>query len=1235
MKWTKAQSEAIKDQKQNTLVSAGAGSGKTAVLTERVISLLKEGHSLKEFLIITFTNLATDEMKDRIRAAIHKAIREETDELKKKHLQNEEILLETAQIMTFDAYALSVVKKYHFQLGIKKGIKNGDDAIFRVRAISIVNKLLSGRYNNMDPDLIDLVSKYCFKDDDNLVDLIVRLYKLADKSLEPIAYLDSFVSKHFDDHYYAKLEQRAFDYVKELKQETKAIIDSSNLPVQFHNDFSSNCKDFVDNLFAPFLAASDFDSAVSLFPSMDTLPVLRKDKIEAYAEFRRQMVKLYNARVKPLPPSFESIKDELESHKKEVEFIIQITKELVLEMTAFKQKAGVYSFDDIAKMAYLAIRDNEDVRNDIKNSLSYIMVDEYQDTSLLQDETLALIANNNLYMVGDIKQSIYAFRNARCDLFQKKYDDYSNGKGGMVINMNENFRSRKEVIEDINALFSSLMDKEFGGADYRKEHIIKAGSASRYDGAGSVSSTRHSEFLLYGLKKKNSPTDQAEIEAHSIARDIINKINNKYQVVDRSKGEFSLRDCRYSDFCILMDRTTEFPVYRDVFKEYQLPLFIEADEDFTKNDMVRIISSLLHFLDNVMKETSFSYDDKDKEKKEKGITFRHYFVSLARSFIFSYSDQKIYEIAMSNAYEKDPLFLFFKDFVEANRNLPLHVLIRKAIEELHIKEKCITLKESKQNGLYIDTLLNLFNGMGDLHYGFDDIFEFLDNIEKAKIKIKLTSQPSTRDEVRLMDIHKSKGLEFPIVYFSGLHKVFNREEFKNEFYLNDEFGFVFLSASEDHEAEAAFVKSLYKAFAIKEDISEKIRFFYVDLTRTREKMVFLIRDEDYENKKIKEAEATIQKEYLDYVNNKTSFDEILKLYQCGKINSYALALLCFHNEITLPLSFRYLSRNRIMNDVETLNYYEDKDLHDKERADRFCKNSSDPSTVEAKALLEYRKHEISLVEFYFILQKLDKVPKNYDKYFNSPTIPLLMEEGNEIVEQELRVSTADPDEILKKKEAFILGSDGMLTDREQATKMIDFLQAFPKDQEKELTLTELELDAPKPLINLVPEASIKILIKDQKRPYEERPHKKSSEPLKLFSDSKALRKGTMLHEAMEVIDFVKPDYASLGDKHLAFIAKRFLEQGFMKDVSQASIFKEYSFIQLINDEEKEGIIDLMLVYENRVVIVDYKTYDLSDDEYQKQLMSYAQFAYKTFNRPVDTILYSLEGGFSTQGPSLK
>ena len=867
--FTKDQQKAIVQKDSNIIVSAGAGSGKTAVLTQRVLHFIEnEGLHLDQFLILTFTKLAAGEMKERIRAA-----------LKEKNLSDAS-LVDTSDITTFDAYALSIVKKYHTLLNVSPNVSIIDSNIISVKKRNIIKDVFEEFYTNNDDTFIKMISKYCFKDDDLLQQLTLKLHNAACLEMDFNEYLDTFIEKYYNEK---MINEHMEYYVKEINEQreiiSKLVAYIPNVQVKSKGEdylLQDKIKDLLSGLFD----ASSYDDLVTSCKDV-TIPrqpsTLEVEEKKAFQDFKSAFDKL-NKLLTSLPQSTEEFFSYFTDNFPFIQLLIDIVKEVERRLREYKDSRSVYEFQDIAKMALELFRTNPEISAEIRNKLKMIMIDEYQDTSLIQESFIAQIQNDNVYMVGDIKQSIYRFRNAVCDIFKNKYTDYSNVDGGVSIDLNKNFRSRKEVLDDINYIFKQIMNIDMGGADYRASHVIEYGNMD-YITKGSSDQNNNSTFLLYDSNTETA--DKVDTEINIIAKDIITKFNNKYLVFDKKKKV--LRPCKFSDFCILLDRGTSFDDYVRIFNDYHIPLFVENDENISDNIVVKVLTNVIKLMKCIMKN---EYDTKE---------FVHAYLSVARSFIYNYSDQELYDISKTKGYAKDKITIDFKNIINTNKDLSAYDIFMKIVFELNLYNSFIKLGDVKQNESYLDTFIDVFRQMNELDYTIEDFITYLKYVDEYNLKINLPSGGSTTDSVRLMNIHKSKGLEFSLVYFAGLSKMYNRRALTDNYGVSSKYGMYF----QTFLGKENIIRTRNADFEAWEDASEKIRLFYVALTRTKEKMIFVCPHDSY-NKETYLINRATAKELLTEHN---STESIFELYVTRKINYNTFTIMVKHLAGRLPYSF--------------------------------------------------------------------------------------------------------------------------------------------------------------------------------------------------------------------------------------------------------------------------------------------------------------------------------------------
>ena len=421
-RWTKEQEEAIYTSGKNIIVSAGAGSGKTAVLSERVLHKIEEGTHVNELLILTFTRAAADEMKDRIRKKISG----------KEELKKELTLLNSSYITTFDSFALSVVKKYHYLLNITDNINITDESIVKIQNKKILDEIFERSYKNIR--FQELIKKYCIKTDKVLKENILSIALKIDGFIDPFDFIDNVYNNFFNENNVDNLLKTYKSIINDLKKTIELEI--KNMSLYFDSDYIEKVKDAVYNILNADIDELHLYSTVKL----PTVPRGSSDEAKASKDsLKKACDKLLSY---GNYGTINEIKNDIYSTKDTVLTILDIIKEFLLEIEKYKKENDIYTFNDISKLSIKILKENENVREELKSSFKEIMIDEYQDTNDVQETFIGMISNNNVYMVGDIKQSIYRFRGSNPEIFKEKYSNYSKDIGGYKIDLIKNFRSR-------------------------------------------------------------------------------------------------------------------------------------------------------------------------------------------------------------------------------------------------------------------------------------------------------------------------------------------------------------------------------------------------------------------------------------------------------------------------------------------------------------------------------------------------------------------------------------------------------------------------------------------------------------------------------------------------------------------------------------------------------------------------------------------------------------------------
>ncbi len=1041
MNWTKEQQQAIDETGTNIIVSAGAGSGKTAVLTARVMRILNSNIHINELLVLTFTKAAAGEMKDRIRKSIKKGLQTNPN------LEKELELIDQSYITTFDSYALSIVKKYHYLLNISNDIKITDSSIIKMQESKIMDEVFDYFYQNPTADFTKLIYDFCVKDDTELKKSFIKIAEKIDGLPNRKEYLDNYVSNYFSE-----------EYINEIIKEYENIITSLvNNIINFSkrlnvSSLQGKFTDELNTLLTNLTNCSDLDSYYQTVPTL-TIPRLpskceeetKKDK----EKFAKNIKDLKDLLLKY--GNKETIKEHLKLTNDYVNATISIIKEFLNRLHQYKKNNEIYDFQDIALLSIKILKEHEDVRKEIRDSFKEIMIDEYQDTNDIQETFVSLIENNNVYMVGDIKQSIYRFRNANPNIFKNKYDTYSLHNKGLKIDLVQNFRSRMEVLNNINEIFNLVMDNTIGGAEYHESHQMVYGN-KEYINEGATNYSYDVEVLEYD-NPKPSKYQNNEIEIFTIAKDIKEKIDNKYQVYDKDLK--FLRDIKYSDIVILMDRSTDFTLYKKIFEYLGIPMTIYRDDDIKESNDIYILKNIINLIVKINKQ---EYDSE----------FKYAYTSIARSYLFSIPDNEILTTFKNNTFQNDIIYNTFAPLANNLSSKTISSLLEDIIAKTNIYEKFIQVGDINVAIIRLSKLFDIADNLSELGYNIYTFKDYLNELLDSEEEMKYKSNNPAANSVKIMTIHTSKGLEYNLCYYSGLYKNFNKRDLNNRFLYSNEHGIVAPFFKEG--INDTIIKYLLKYHYLEDEISERIRLFYVALTRAREKMIILSPESEEENESI-EFNGTID---LNTRHHYDSFNDILKSIKSKIIKYYHKIDLD-----SLNLTKNYLYNNKSITNLES-------------------KDNLNKIIVE----------EISI-----------------------PKTPTLSEEH------------------LSK------------------------------------TIHEL-------------------ITKENK---------------------KNMNFGTLVHETLEYIDFINPDYSLIDNSLIKNKIIKFLSNPLLSNIKEANIYKEYEFIYHDEFNEYHGIIDLMLEYQDHIDIIDYKLNNTKDTNYLKQLQGYKDYIKTLTSKDINIYLYSILG----------
>ena len=940
-RWTKEQEEAIVSDGKNIIVSAGAGSGKTAVLSERVLHKIENGIHVNELLILTFTRAAADEMKDRIRKKISG----------KEELKNELTLLSSSYITTFDSFALSVVKKYHYLLNITDDINITDESIVKIQNKKILDKVFERSYQNKN--FQELIKKYCIKTDKVLKENILSL------ALKIDGFIDTVYNNFFNENNVDNLLKTYEDIINDLKKTIRLEID--NMSLYFDSDYIEKVNESVLNILNADIDQIHLYSSVKL-PTVprgssdeakESKDLLKKacDKLISYGDYGTK----------------ENIKNDIFSTKDTVLTILDVIKEFLLEVEKYKKDNNIYTFNDISKLSIKILKENESIRKELKNTFKEIMIDEYQDTNDVQETFIGMISNNNVYMVGDIKQSIYRFRGSNPEIFKEKYSNYSKEIGGHKIDLIKNFRSRSEVLDNINKIFCLIMDYNLGSAEYSQSHQMVYGNTA-YDTEKVNGFNYDFRVLEYTNKPKESGFQNMEIEIFTIAKDIKEKIDNNFQVFD--KEESKLRIATYNDFVIILDRSKYFDDFKRIFEYFDIPLTILKDGKLNSTTDILLIKNLVDFVIKIKEDNC-------------DIDFKYDFTSIARSFLYEYSDEYIFDVVTNNKIKETTIYSDLSKLSDKLNSYTSSSLFNEILDITDFYNKLNKVGDYEEVNVRLKTINSLSSSLGNLGLSIMDFRDYLSDIIENDEDIKYATYTKEGNSVKILTIHKSKGLEYPICYFADLDHEFNTSELKDKFIVDKKYGLIVPSNLED--IDNSLLKELYKYDFNKEEISEKIRLFYVALTRAREQMIIVIPNK--ETRTLEKNEDGVIEEIRRLSFNKLSSfiyavkNYLMKYFEQINIDKLNLTKNYLYPKKIKQETLNNLKDNIVVEEINIENEVVEEKHFSKETNKLITKEENKLMKFGTKVhemleLLDFKNIDLSIIDDEFIKSKINKFLKN-------------------------------------------------------------------------------------------------------------------------------------------------------------------------------------------------------------------------------------------------------------------
>ncbi|KAB3533440.1 helicase-exonuclease AddAB subunit AddA [Alkaliphilus serpentinus] len=865
-RWTKQQQEAINNRGQNLLVSAAAGSGKTAVLVERIIKLIIEDKiHIDEMLIVTFTNAAAGEMRERIAKAILGALEKEGD--KDPHIRKQLTLLNKATIATLHSFCIQVVKKHFHAVDIDPSFRIADTTETLILQQEIMEDLIEEEYMKGEETFFNLVEAFGgSKDDAELQQLIMKLHQFIQSQPYPIKWLEEKTQdfmmdvEDFEESLWGKTIKTGIEIqlkgILDLLYEAKEICMNPAGPHVYLEAIEDDIVQVEELMEAVTLRLEDFSIRLQAI-EYKTLSRASKDFDEALKEEVKSLRNKSKDTIKKLLSTyFEAPLQDRIADLKDLYPVMEYLTQLVdIFHNRFRQKKnqkGILDFNDLEHYT-LEILEDDLVASEYRQAFSYIFIDEYQDSNIVQETIIRRIKReNNLFMVGDVKQSIYRFRLADPTLFIEKYDSFPADDSGINkrIDLSRNFRSRPEILAGVNFIFKSIMCKTIGEIDYTHDVALHPGREFP---------TIEEPSLQLHIIEKNLPEEFAledeleelediEVEARIVAKTIKEALQKN--IYDDQLGEF--RRTQYRDIVVLLRATSNWAsVFTEVFMEEGLPSYADINTGYFDAIEVKLFLSLLRILDNKRQDVPL--------------------ISVMRSPIGGFSVDEL--ITVRARYKEGSYFKAVEKYIkeeEDSLSTKLSTFLQRigdwSKEARYMKMDEFIWKLFVDSGYYhyVGAMPGGQQRQGNLRVFLDrasqfqntsikGLFNFISFIEKLQNSrgdmgsAKILSEND--DVIRLMSVHKSKGLEFPVVIVAGLGKQFNLRDASNRLLLHKDLGLG--PDYVDHQLRV--VRDTIAKLAMKERIkleslSEEMRILYVALTRPKDKLILVGSVKDIEKK---------------------------------------------------------------------------------------------------------------------------------------------------------------------------------------------------------------------------------------------------------------------------------------------------------------------------------------------------------------------------------------------------
>ena len=864
--WTDEQQKVINVRDCNTLVSAAAGSGKTAVLVARILAMITDDHhpvDIDRLLVVTFTNAAAAEMRERIRDSLEQRAEAEPENM---HLQRQLVLIHNARITTIHSFCLHVLRNHFQTIGLDPSFRVADTGEVLLLEQDAVKETVDRAYETAGEEYYEFLEVFTTgKSDQSVEQAILQLYHFALGQPWPSAWLEEcrrmyeekkpmekqpWISRAEDD------TKRLLSDMKDQILEALKISEEPDGPYPYRKALESDLE-----MIKALQGNEDFRSFAEAFQNMGSFSRLGTKKDESISEAKKRLVQSIRNEVKDgltalrqryYYDSISSMEEEFEKSGVTVRVLTSLTRSFMERLAEKKAEKNILDFGDLEHLALRILVEERDGKNvptaaalEYAETFREIMIDEYQDSNLVQELILQSVSGRgkgeaNLFMVGDVKQSIYRFRLARPELFLEKYKTYRQaesiaGEGSLPccrIDLHRNFRSRPQVLESVNYIFRQIMTENPGGIVYDKDAALYPGAVFSEGNDPGFTST---EVLLL----ETAGTEKQREEARLVGQRI-REVVGREKVWDKELESY--RPARYGDIVILQRAVSGWAeTFGEVLSDMGIPCFTGSQKGYFSTVEVRTVLSYLRILDNPIQDIPLAAVLRSPIGK---ITDEE----LAKIRIFS-KQRSYYDCCLEYRREgpdevlKKKLDEFFGTYERLRKkcgHTPVHLLLWELLEVTGYGEYAAALPAGRQRTANLDMLVEKAIAYEATSYrGLYHFVRYIDNLKKGEVDYgEANIGTEAENTVRIMSIHKSKGLEFPIVFVSGMGKQFNEMDIRSRIVMDPDMGIACDCVDAGQRTRRATLpKKIIQQKLGTENLGEELRVLYVAMTRAKEKLI--------------------------------------------------------------------------------------------------------------------------------------------------------------------------------------------------------------------------------------------------------------------------------------------------------------------------------------------------------------------------------------------------------------